>query len=365
MAKAKKLYIITTGGTISQKRDKITGRSEDAGQTDGNVFAELLKDELDNHGYEVEVVEGTKEPKDSSNIVPEDWVSIIDTIVKYYDKADSFLITHGTNTLGYTSAALSFAFGNLGRRVVLTGSQVPHGSSGSDALMNLQNAARVAMTDEKELFGVVVVFGSKIITGARVKKRTEFDYDGFDSFSTTFPIGRVGSKLKFDENALKEHNDHYKLRARIADQLEVFKKFNSNIVSLTEFPGMSPKIFEALYDELKVEGFVFRAVGAGDPNIAPDNAAHTYTNLKEAFDFLQSRKIPIVVTTQSATGTSSMDINPSGITAHKMGAIEAWDMSMEAMTVKLMWLLGKGAKYEHIRGMMHSSVKGEVIVTNQ
>jgi len=157
----------------------------------------------------------------------------------------------------------------------------------------------------------------------------------------------------------------YKSRAKNADQLDIRKEFNMNIASLTEFPGMKPEIFEFLVTEAKVEGFIFRAVGAGDPNIIPkEDEANPYPNLRKVFEFLKGRAIPIVVTTQSSKGVSSMDINPSGIEAYKMGAIPAWDMSIEAMTVKLGWLLGQKVKYEHIRGQMLVPVRGEIVVAN-
>jgi len=362
MSKARKLLIISTGGTIAQKRDENTGASVDVGTADGKAFAELLGPELDEFGYEVEAKNILT--KDSSNIVPDDWIKIIDTIVEHYDSHHAFLITHGTNTLGYTCAALSFALGNLAKRVVLTGSQVPHEASGSDALMNLQNAARVAMTDQRTWHGVVAVFGSKIVTGTRVKKRTEFDYDGFESFSTTQPLGHVGRVIKFDDEALEKHMDLYKSRARVAEQLDIRKKFNMNIISLTEFPGMNPKIFEVLVKEAKVDGFIFRAVGTGDPNIIPEAETEQYTNLREGFQYLQNMGIPIVVTTQSSQGVSSMDVNPSGVAAYRMGSIPAWDMSIEAMTVKLGWLLGQNVRYEHIRGQMLLPVRGEIVVAN-
>jgi len=363
MSKQKKLFIISTGGTIAQVRDPITGESKGVGATDAEAFAQLLKPELEQYGFSVDAK--TILNKDSSNIVPVDWVKIVDAIVENYDTADSFLITHGTNTLGYTCAALSFALGGLGKRVVVTGSQVPMDASGSDAMLNLQNAARVAMTDQRAFVGVVAVFGSKIITGTRVKKRTEFDYDGFESFSTTQPIGHVGRVIQFDDDALEKHMDLYRNRARTKEQLDISNEFNMNIVSLTEFPGMSSNIFEILVKEAKVEGIIFRAVGAGDPNIIPpEDESDPYVNLKEGFEFLKEREIPIVVTTQSSQGVSSMEVNPSGKKAYGLGAIPSWDMSMEAMTVKLAWLLGRKVRYEHMRSQMLLPVKGEIIVAN-
>jgi L-asparaginase len=120
-------------------------------------------------GYDFEVASKGILNKDSSNILPDDWLKMIDTIVENYDAYDVFLLTHGTNTMGYTAAALSFALGKLGKKVILTGSQISYGYPGSDSVLNLENAIRLVAT-HPELVGVMAVFGSHIITGSRVKK---------------------------------------------------------------------------------------------------------------------------------------------------------------------------------------------------
>ena len=356
----KKLLIISTGGTIGQARDEKTGASVNAGAADAELFAQRLAPELKEFGFEV-----YSEPalaKDSSNVVPEDWVKIINLIEKNYDDYDSFLVTHGTNTLSFTCAALSFALGGIGKRVILTGSQVPSDASGSDALMNLQNAARVAMTDQQPLVGVMAVFGSKIITGARVKKRTEFDYDGFESHGNVRPIGHVGRIIKFDEAGLDFHMQLHRNKAKTKEQLDIIKDFNSKVIHITETPGMDPNIFQVLVEEANIKGFIISAVGAGDPNVASDNEKELYTNLRQAFEWLQGRKTPVVVTTQAPNGVASMDINPPGVIASGLGAIPGWDMSPEAMYVKLVWLLGQNLRYDQYRSQMLLSYRGEVLV---
>ena len=136
----KDLLLISTGGTISQELEEQTNTAAGAKgaytfSTHLNIIAQELR---------INIVPMAILNKDSSNIVPADWHVIIDTIVQEYENYDAFLITHGTNTLGYTCAALSFALGNLGKPVILTGSQVPYGSPGSDAVLNLENTIRVA-----------------------------------------------------------------------------------------------------------------------------------------------------------------------------------------------------------------------------
>jgi L-asparaginase len=330
----------------------------DPQQTSRNKSAETFAKLLRNAARQLDlaIVPKTLLSKDSSNIVPDDWDAIITTISHEYDAYDAFLITHGTNTLGYTSAALSFALGNLGKPVVLTGAQVPYGETGSDAVMNLENAARVASQRER-LAGVVAVFGSHIITGVRVKKRTEFAYDAFTTFGSENSLGRIGRELSWNQVLLDRHNSFMNPTAEKARQLDVKASFEMDLVSLTEFPGLSSRFFKVLVDS-GVKGILYRAAGAGDPNVAPKNVR--FANLREGFEYLRAKKIPIVVTTQAAEGVASMDVNEPGKLASELGAIAAWDMSLEAMTVKLAWLLGRGFSYDEIRSSMLKSFRGEI-----
>lgn len=373
-SKVVKLLVLTTGGTIAGEVDEsaaLHGGSDiptlleslDQARADICKDSDLL-DEIRLETREVAEV-------DSSNIEPSHWVKIIDTIADNYWKFDGFIVTHGTNTMGYTAAALSFALENLGKPVVVTGSQVPHGWPGSDALMNLQNSLRVATWHKqvggpngfKSIRGVVCVFGSHIITGTRAKKSTEFDYDAFQSFSTA-SLGRIGRVIRWNvenvirhleylsgtrpEASLTETGDH-------AHELSVVKEFDARVLSFTEFPGMNATTFESLsahlIGEARLKGVVFRAFGAGDVS----------TNLHPAFAYLKEQEIPIVVTTQAPNGNSNFSVNQPGIDLAKKGlATPAYDMSIESMTTKLMWLLGQELSYAEINRMLIDDLHGEV-----
>ena len=174
-----RILIITTGGTIAG--EVATDRRELNRITTGGEFLSVLDDTFNHLAVQndIDIQPDTVElcRLDSSDIQPEHWVALANMIHDRYDDFDSFVVTHGTNTLGYTCAALSFALANPAKPIVLTGSQVPSGVPGSDALTNLQNAIRVAVWQREAgpLKGVMAVFGSHIITGTRVKKDTEFD----------------------------------------------------------------------------------------------------------------------------------------------------------------------------------------------
>lgn len=364
MANKHRLLLITTGGTIagqvaSDKQDaqmKRTGQ-EMTGLLGGTIDYQNRKNDLD-IDLQIEEVANV----DSSNILPEHWKKLALLIKDRYDDFDSFVVTHGTNTLGYTCAALSFALANPNKPIILTGSQVSAGLPGSDAFLNLENAIRVATwkRDGPPIKGVLAVFGSHIITGTRVKKDTEFDYDAFKSFNTG-SVGRIGRIINLNETNLIKHNSYLKTslapEARRKGELICDPDFDTRIASLTEFPGMSPDLFKTLVEKNEIKGFILRAFGAGDP----------CERHLDAFRFLKNEKIPLVVTTQAPNGNSNFQVNEPGLKLRQEGlAIPAYDMGIEAQTTKLAWLLAKKIRgdlsYANLCQEMIHDIRGEINV---
>jgi len=359
----KKILLISTGGTIAGQVAKDKQDSQKIRVADD--LSEIIKPTIyyfkEKWGIDVEINSYELCSEDSSDILPQHWIQLVEIIVNDYDSYDSFIITHGTNTLGYTCAALSFALANLNKPVILTGSQVPSGMPGSDALSNLNNAIRIAVwPHEPTVKGVVAVFGSHIFTGTRVKKSTEFDYDAFQSFASA-SIGRIGRIIIINEENLKKHNGYLETkfynRALTSKDLIVENEFDMRIASLTEFPGMSKDIFRSLVENNDIKGFVFRAFGAGD-------VSH---HLHDSFEYLKEKEIPIVVTTQAPNGNSNFQVNEPGQHLKENNlAIPAFDMSIESQTTKLAWLLAKKGKgklsYEDIKREMITDYHGEINV---
>lgn len=357
----KRILILLTGGTISGNVAENSVSENSKRQPDD--FLSIVNDsvEIVKRNWSIEIVPEIVSLYniDSSNVVPENWTIIIDKIAKTYDDFDAFIILHGTNTLGYTGAALSFAFENINKPIILTGAQVPLGYLGSDATTNLVNSLRLAIWGYHPIKGVVCVFGSKIISGTRIKKGTDFDYDPFKSFITG-SLGQIGRFIKLNEAALNKHIAYLSKAKPLAIQsrvLSVKKVFRvDGIVSLSEFPGMSPEIFKSLVENNGANAFILRSYGAGDPS----------SRLLESFEYLKEKQIPIVVTTQAPNGTASFQVNePGKILKDRDLAIPAYDMSIESMTVKLAWLLGQGFSYEQIKIKMLEDLHGEITVENE
>ena len=358
----KRILIIMTGGTITENvaKNDVTGNINNV---EIDNFLSIVNESVTilkrNWSIEIEskIVELVN--VDSSDILPENWQAFIEEIHKSYDNFDAFLILHGTNTMSYTGAALSFALENINKPVILTGAQVPLGYLGSDATTNLVNSLRLAVWGYHPIKGIIAVFGSKIISGVRIKKGTDFDYDPFKSFITG-ALGQVGRFIKINEEKLDEHVSYLSKSKPLAIQarvLSIKKKFDTkSIASLTEFPGMSPDIFKTLVKKNNIKAFIFRAFGAGDAS----------THLREAFEYLKEKKIPIIVTSQAQNGIASFQVNePGKILKENDLAIPAFDMSIESMTVKMAWLLAQNLNYEQIKYKMQENLHGEINVENE
>ena len=362
--KVHKMLLISTGGTIAGEVAS-TKKAADYEVAKADAFSEVIKDTISHlkrqMAVDVRIHADEFLSVDSSDIVPAHWEQLASKVRDAYDDYDSFVITHGTNTLGYTCAALSFALVNAGKPVVLTGSQVPINQPGSDAKTNLDNAIRVAtFPNQPRIGGVLCVFGSHIITGTRVKKDTEFDYDAFKTFKSG-SIGRIGRIIDINKDNLEKHLKYLKTPAFPTAykklHLRCENAFETRIMSLTEFPGMDYEILKHLQKDSGAKGFIIRAFGAGDIS----------TRGHDALRYLKDKQVPVVVTTQAPNGNANLQVNePGQKLAQEKLVIPAFDMSIESQTAKLMWLLAKKADeqltYERLHELMITDMHGEISV---
>lgn len=253
---------------------------------------------------------------DSSNMTPEIWDTIGEVISNKYDQYDGFVVTHGTDTMAYTSSALSFILQDLGKPVVVTGAQIPGSRIETDARRNFVNAVRVATLDRA---GVMLVFDGDIILGARAHKLSESKLDAFGPINWGL-LGEVRIDIRFnDEDAKPRH-----------DRPLVFKPgFDSNVVMLTIFPGFPPEQLICIIESGNIKGLVLRAYGSG-------NISYKFMN---AIKLATQKGIIVVVTTQCLEGATLMHLYDVGRQALKSGAIQAYDMSTECVVTKLMWAI--------------------------
>lgn len=349
----KNILLITTGGTISQT--KINGvLSIDKSKTGNCLLEQIYKKNEILNSTNIDICDLFQ--LDSSNITPSYWKKIIDEITTNYENYDAFIVLHGTDTLSYTCAALSYALTNIDKPVIVTGAQIPFGFIGSDAELNLENAIRIATQDIIKLKGIVCVFGSHIITGTRVKKLSEFSYDAFENFNTA-DLGRIGSKIQFNKSQIDNHNAKYG-NAKSCNDLVVLPNFAMDyIMVINEFPGLNANCFKLLVDN-GIKGFVFRTYAGGNSNVG--KATDTFENLRNAYLYLQEKEIPLAIISQPCQGCTTMKDYKPGQIAKQLGGVPTYDMSTESLTVKLGWLIGQNLTYDEIRKALSSNIRCEI-----
>lgn len=327
MAKLKTL-ILFCGGTISMHKNPETHALDVA--HDASQLFELAPRANEICDIEVQFVANI----DSSNMTHVEWESIVAIIQERYDSYDGFVITMGTNTMAYCSAALSFALQGIGKPVVLTGAQIPAESLSTDARNNFVNALRLSTMD---LSGVFVVFGSKIIRGSRAKKVSESELDAFKTFNQK-DFGEIGVGTLFNFRQPR-HSQPFIARGQ----------FDDRVACLTMIPGLQNDIITQLIDG-GMHGIILRAYGSGDVPY----------DFLPSLRYAQEKQIPVVITTQCPGGATVMGVNDVGLKALDTGVVQAFDMCMEAMSTKLMWLLGQKSPYTDIKRLMEQNMVGEV-----
>ncbi len=275
---------------------------------------------------------------DSVEMQPRHWVEIASYIYRHYNDFDGFVVLHGTDTMVYTAAALSFILQKTGKPIIFTGSQIPlYSSNASDARNNLINAVRFALMDIAE---VCIFFGTVLLRGNRARKVSGFDINAFQSFSDA-PLGSAGVRLSLSREAGKRR----KAKPRFAPTLE------TSVFQLKIFPSMSVEIIERIV-AMGYKGIVLETFGTGNIPVGENS-------LLPGIEKALKAGIPVVVATQCEKGSAEA-LYPAGRILGKRGAILAHDMTPETALIKLMWVLGQTREPGEIRRLMTADLAGEL-----
>lgn len=333
----RKVFIIYTGGTIGMQH------TPQGYQPKPGLIAEqmALMPELNHPLMPEYAIKEYHDPIDSSNMAPQAWGTIANDIAANIQHYDAFIILHGTDTMAYTAAALSFMLENLSKPVILLGSQLPLVEIRNDARANLITALLIA--SQHAIPEVCIYFNDKLLRGNRARKLNTHSFAAFDSPNFP-PLATVGIDININRDLWLKAPDRTNLQVQVIHE--------KPIVYLRLFPGIETMLFEKIL-ALPLAGLIIETYGSGN---APDKDPAFLRCLKNATE----RGIIIVNCTQCICGGVDMEYYATGNNLLQAGVISAGDMTPEATIAKLYYLLSKNLSTAEIKEQMHVNLRGEL-----
>jgi L-asparaginase len=338
--KQSSVLLIYTGGTIGMMQDARSGELKPFD------FKSLTKQIPELNKFDIRLSSiSFKHPIDSSNMNPEVWVELAKLIEKNYKTYDGFVILHGSDTMSFSASALSFMLENLGKPVVLTGSQLPIGVIRTDGKENLITAIEIAGSQKngKPLVNeVCIYFEYKLYRGNRTFKYNSQHFDAFKS--PNYPeLAEAGVEINYNVNALLKESKQ---------PLRVYRALNNNISVLKLFPGINQHITSAIISAPGIKAIVLETFGAGNAT----TQAWFINELKAAI----AKGIIILNITQCREGKVIQGMYETSAQLKKIGVIGGADLTFESAVTKLMFLLGQNYSTKKITQLLQTNMRGEL-----
>lgn len=346
----KHILLIATGGTIASAEDG-------NGLSPALTGEELARSVPEIEGLcELDIVQPMN--IDSTNMRPADWLRIAEVIRENYDAHDGFVVLHGTDTMSYTAAALSYLIQDSPKPIVLTGSQQPMGNPFTDAKINLYQSLVYAASDRSR--DVSIVFGGYAIAGTRARKQRTMSFNAFNSIN--YPVlaylrqdkiirsGSVAVSAGLAEGDCTESAAAGDVGGNAAAP-RFYTELNSRVCALKLTPGLTPDIFRLLkpdYDAVILETFGM----GGVPERGADGASYQ----EAIFDWVDSGRT-VVMTTQVPEEGLDLGVYEVGRAyAEHPGILKGGDMTTEALVAKTMWALGQTRDADELQRLFYRPI---------
>lgn len=277
---------------------------------------------------------------DSTNISPDIWIELVHTIRSSYDKFDGFVICHGTDTMAYTAAAMSYMIQESPKPIIITGAQRPINMEVTDSKTNLYDSFLYAASNYAK--GVQIVFNGKVILGTRARKTHSKSFQAFSSIN--YPYLAVIQDGHLIPYITQTNHTRPKFYDHLDPDVALFK--------LT--PGMDADILSYMLE--KNNAVIIESYGVGG---IPSLPKYHY------FDVIRDWTLKgktIVMTTQVPNEGSDMTIYKVGNELkNNVDLMEAYDMVTEAVVCKLMWILGQTKDPSRIRKLFYTTISNDIL----
>nr|WP_299032245.1 asparaginase [uncultured Tenacibaculum sp.] len=337
-----KILIVYTGGTIGMVKDYNTGalKAFDFSQISSKI------PELQQLNCEISTI-SFDEPIDSSNMSVEYYIQIVDIISDNYEKFDGFVVLTGSDTMSYTSSAISFMFENLQKPVIFTGSQLPIGDLRTDAKENLITSIQVASAYENGkpvIQEVGLYFEYKLYRANRTTKINAEQFEAFASMNYP-PLAESGVHLNFSYPLLLKSNGGDK-------DLVVRKNLDNHVAILKLFPGITESVVRSFMNIPDLKGIILETYGSGN--------APTETWFVDLLEKAVKRGIYIVNVTQCKGGSVILGHYETSSELKRIGIVDGKDITTETAVAKMMYLLGEKLSKEEFKHYFEKPLRGEM-----
>jgi glutamyl-tRNA(Gln) amidotransferase subunit D len=335
--------VLGTGGTIASRIDYRTGAVQPA------LTAEDLYRTVPELSSVARIRTNVLFNELSENLTPKHWSKLSEEVVKEFSAgASAVVIPHGTDTMGYTASALSFALRNLPGPVILTAAQRSPDRPSSDAASNL--IASVAISENAPFGEVVIAMHQStsddviaVHRGTRARKCHTTRRDTFLSINSS-PIAQYELRNK----TFTMDTEQFTPRSK-ENRVEVKSKFGEKVALVKFYPGMQPEAL-SFFSSAGYKGIILEGTGLG----------HVGRQLFESIREVIRNDIFVGMTSQCIWGAVDMNVYVTGIDLLNIGVVPLGDMLSETALVKLMWVLGQTHDLAEIRRVMISNQVGEM-----
>ncbi|MDO6812790.1 asparaginase [Tenacibaculum soleae] len=342
MSNKPKILIVYTGGTIGMVKDYNTGalKAFDFSQISSKI------PELQHLNCEITTISFSN-LIDSSNMNVDYYIEIAQIISDNYNNYDGFVVLTGSDTMSYTSSAISFMFENLQKPVIFTGSQLPIGDLRTDAKENLITSIEVASTYENGkpvIQEVGLYFEYKLY---RANRTTKINAEQFEAFaSMNYPaLAESGVHLNFNLSMLLKSDKQ-------EEKLVFRKKLDNNVAILKLFPGITASVVKSFMNIPNLKGVVLETYGSGN--------APTEKWFLDLLEKAVAKGIYIVNVTQCKGGSVILGHYETSSDLKRIGIVDGKDITTESAIAKMMYLLGEKLSKEQFKYCFETSLRGEI-----